>query len=113
MVEREVELIEFICPRCAHRWTRAYDLVHCESPSGEVRDYYGLGGLFVVSPYSPEGAPSCPVCAWRAVGRRAAARVAEGGAAQPEEPLESGEIADREVCDQARVPAQARRRPPC
>jgi hypothetical protein len=67
-VEKDVDAIEFICPRCSYRWTRSYELVHCELPSGEVRDYFSLGGQRVLSPYHPAGAPKCPECSWIAVG---------------------------------------------
>ncbi len=80
------ELVEFICPRCAHRWTHSYGLVHCERPSGEAEDYFTEEGLRVMSPYTPDGSPPCPRCASSTVGRLVARRPArrravdEGGA---------------------------------
>ncbi len=67
LVENDVDVIEFTCPRCGYRWCRPYELVHCELPSGEVRDYYSFNGMRVMSPYNPEGAPGCPTCARRGV----------------------------------------------
>ncbi len=71
VVEEDVGVVEFVCPGCRYRWRRSYALVHCEYLSGEVRDYFSLAGERVASPYSPDGAPTCPKCAERAVGRPA------------------------------------------
>ncbi|WP_157880004.1 hypothetical protein [Streptomyces natalensis] len=74
LIETGVELIEFICPRCAERWTRSYELVHSELPSGEVRDYFTADDVRVMSPYTPEGAPPCLRCSWTTVARLVARR---------------------------------------
>jgi hypothetical protein len=73
-VEKDVDLVEFICPRCGHRWEREYDVRHCETPSGEVREYFQIGGVWVLPPYTPAGAPQCVMCGWRVVGRRVGRR---------------------------------------
>ncbi|MGG7569291.1 hypothetical protein [Streptomyces sirii] len=69
LIETGVELVEFTCPQCAHRWTGAYELLHCELSDGEVRDYFTVSGIKVLSPYAPDGAPSCLRCGSPTVAR--------------------------------------------
>lgn len=103
VVETGVELVEVVCPRCGYHWTRSYEVVHYETASGAVGDYFSAEGLPAASPYAPDGAPRCLRCAWRAVARFIARR--SGGSV--EIPDRAGPpVAARRACGSARAAAR-------
>ncbi|MCQ4079329.1 hypothetical protein NGB36_01580 [Streptomyces sp. RB6PN25] len=74
ITELAVERVEFTCGHCWNRWSIDYDVLHYRDGEGHEWEYFSRDGVAVASPYVPEGAPPCPQCGRRWVGRLVARR---------------------------------------
>lgn len=74
ITELAVERVEFTCGHCWHKWSVDYDVQHYRDENGDEWEYFTRDGDGVASPYEPQGAPPCPICGRRWVGRLAARR---------------------------------------
>lgn len=74
ITELAVERVEFTCGHCWHKWSADYDVQYYRDEYGDEWEYFTRDGLGVPSPYDPQGAPPCPICGRRWVGRLAARR---------------------------------------
>ncbi|MCC2275236.1 hypothetical protein LKL35_07330 [Streptomyces sp. ET3-23] len=66
--DRSADVVEFFCPECEHRWTREYEVVHGQLPSGYLYEFFRLNRLPVMSPYFQEGGLPCAQCGNRVTG---------------------------------------------
>lgn len=68
--EIAVERVRLFCPE--GHWQREVDVdvVRYADPDGGLWEYFSIDGDPVMSPYTPDGRPLCPVC-----GRTTAARL--------------------------------------
>ncbi|PZT70694.1 hypothetical protein DN402_33365 [Streptomyces sp. SW4] len=86
ITELAVERVEFTCGHCWHKWSVDYDVQSYRDEQGQEWEYFTRDGHPVPSPYDAAGAPPCPLCGRRWVGRLAARRpvpVAPGAADAP------------------------------
>jgi hypothetical protein len=74
ITELAVERVEFTCGHCWHRWSADYDVQRYVDDRGREWESFYRDNVGVASPYTPEGAPPCPHCARRWVGRLVARR---------------------------------------
>ncbi|WP_251022374.1 hypothetical protein [Streptomyces sp. ISL-10] len=74
ITELAVERVEFTCGRCWHQWSADYDAQQYRDAEGDLWEYFSRDGIAVPSPYTPAGAPPCPLCGRRWVGRILARR---------------------------------------
>ncbi|MGW0396003.1 hypothetical protein ACWDYJ_35115 [Streptomyces sp. NPDC003042] len=76
ITEMALERVEFTCGRCWYEWSLDYDVQQYsdDDAGGRVWEYFSRDGIPVASPYTPAGAPPCPVCGRRWVGRLLARR---------------------------------------
>ncbi|MFD8592605.1 hypothetical protein ACFV1B_24190 [Streptomyces sp. NPDC059637] len=74
ITELAVERVEFTCGHCWTRWSADYDVQHYQDDRGADWEYFSRDGVPVASPYTPEGAPACPLCGRHWVGRLQARR---------------------------------------
>jgi hypothetical protein len=74
ITEMAVERVEFTCGRCWHEWSADYDVQQYRDEQGGQWEYFSRDGTPVPSPYTPAGAPPCPICGRRWVGRILARR---------------------------------------
>ncbi|WP_254705589.1 hypothetical protein [Streptomyces vilmorinianum] len=74
LTELAVERVEFACGRCWLEWSADYDIQHYRDEVGDDWEYVYRDGVPVASPYTPAGAPPCPRCGRRWVGRIVARR---------------------------------------
>ncbi|GAA1422420.1 hypothetical protein GCM10009601_23890 [Streptomyces thermospinosisporus] len=74
ITELAVERVEFTCGHCWHKWSADYDVQYYRDDNGDEWEYFTRDGLPVPSPYDPQGAPPCPICGRRWVGRLIARR---------------------------------------
>ncbi|MFJ9846687.1 hypothetical protein ACIRYZ_40895 [Kitasatospora sp. NPDC101155] len=75
IIELALERAEFTCGHCWHQWSIDYDVQHYRDSEGRDWEYFSRDGIAVDSPYTPAGAPPCPECGRRWVGRCAARRL--------------------------------------
>ncbi|MGW6395083.1 STAS domain-containing protein [Streptomyces sp. NPDC055103] len=74
-VAHAVETVAFTCGHCWHEWTLDYEVQRSERGDGEgdrgsrAGERYFRNGAQVPSPYVPSGAPACPRCGRRRLGR--------------------------------------------
>ncbi|WP_328767319.1 hypothetical protein [Streptomyces sp. NBC_00286] len=76
ITELAVERVEFTCGHCWRTWSADYDVQYYRDENGDEWEYFTRDGHGVPSPYDPQGAPACPVCGRRWVGRLTARRPA-------------------------------------
>ncbi|RKT08745.1 hypothetical protein BX285_7111 [Streptomyces sp. 1114.5] len=74
ITELALERVEFTCGHCWHQWSMDYDVQHYRDDDGRDWEYFSRDGTAVDSPYTPQGAPPCPGCGRRWVGRILARR---------------------------------------
>ncbi len=74
ITELAVERVEFTCGHCWHRWSADYDVQRHVDDLGQEWEYFYRDSTGVASPYTLEGAPPCPHCTRRWVGRLVARR---------------------------------------
>jgi hypothetical protein len=74
ITELAVERVEFTCGHCWHKWSVDYDVQYYRDEDGHEWEYFTRDGQSVSSPYEPQGAPPCPICGRRWVGRLMARR---------------------------------------
>ncbi|MBA2945992.1 hypothetical protein [Streptomyces himalayensis] len=74
ITELALERVEFTCGHCWYRWSADYDVQHYRDDDGEEWEYFTRDGIAATSPYEPQGAPPCPLCGRRWVGRLTARR---------------------------------------
>ncbi|WP_416520696.1 hypothetical protein [Streptomyces achromogenes] len=74
ITELAVERVEFTCGHCWHTFGADYDVQYYRDENGDEWEYFTRDGDSVPSPYEPEGAPPCPLCGRRWVGRLTARR---------------------------------------
>ncbi|MGW0827867.1 hypothetical protein [Streptomyces sp. NPDC002845] len=101
-----VERVEFTCGHCWHRWSAHYDVQRYVDDQGQEWESFHRDNVGVASPYTFEGAPPCPYCERRWVGRIVARRPAGPQARRP-----AGPQARRPAGPQARRPAGPQARP--
>lgn len=77
-VDRSIDVVEFFCPVCGHRWTREYEAVHVQLSSGCLCEFFRLNGLPVMPPYCEEGGLSCGQCGQRVPGNLLVRRIWQG-----------------------------------
>jgi hypothetical protein len=90
ITELAIERVEFTCGHCWYKWSVDYDVQGYRDDDGNEWEYFTRDGIGVPSPYEPEGAPPCPECGRRWVGRLAARRpapVAPGTADTPRQKI--------------------------
>ncbi|MFI9271006.1 hypothetical protein ACIGXM_09905 [Kitasatospora sp. NPDC052896] len=75
ITELALERAEFTCGHCWNRWSIDYDVQHYRDLEGDDWEYFSRDGVVVGSPYTPAGAPPCPECGRRWVGRIVARRL--------------------------------------
>jgi hypothetical protein len=74
ITELAVERVEFTCGSCWHSWSVDYDVQRYRDDDGDEWEYFYRDNTAVASPYTPQGAPPCPHCGRRWVGRLVARR---------------------------------------
>jgi hypothetical protein len=70
-----VEEVEFRCRESHWQDCAEYDVVFYTDAEGDTWEFYSLDGVPVMSPYTVDGAPLCPVCRRTVPGRPVARRV--------------------------------------
>ena len=68
--EIAVERVRLFCPEDHWQQSVDVDVVRYADPDGGLWEYFSIDGDPVMSPYTPDGRPLCPVC-----GRTTAARL--------------------------------------
>ena len=80
--EIAVERVLLFCPEDHWRQEVDVDVVRYADPDGGLWEYFSIDGDPVMSPYTPDGRPLCPVC-WRMTAARLLSRrlvpVPDGG----------------------------------
>jgi hypothetical protein len=124
ITELAVERVEFTCGHCWHRWSVDYDVQRYRDEHGQEWEAFHRDNVGVASPYTPDGAPPCPSCTRRWIGRLVARRpvplpggpdmlrdrVPESGVHRPERhsaPLLSGTDHPQPAVDERARPASA------
>ncbi|POX42831.1 hypothetical protein C3486_02795 [Streptomyces sp. Ru73] len=74
IIELAVERVQFTCGHCWHEWSTDYDVQQYKDAENGEWEYFSRDGVAVASPYTPAGAPPCPQCGRRWVGRIIARR---------------------------------------
>jgi hypothetical protein len=74
ITEIAVVQVEFRCPESHWEDTVEYDVVLYVDAEGDTLEFFSLDGVPVMSPYTVDGAPFCPVCHRPVPGRPIARR---------------------------------------
>jgi hypothetical protein len=60
--EIAVERVRLFCPYDHWQQDVDHDVVRYADPDGGLWEFFSVNGIPVMSPYTPDGRPLCPVC---------------------------------------------------